>query len=156
MTTLAYLTIADNYSNIELSEYTSQFPSSLEIAGAILISNGSCYIDENSIKINTSTRADKFEGTMLNNQVDISSTISSLKTAAYDTNFEDILDGIIMIARKVLQLPEEEISSQPLPELVDNMALAIAIPLSIGVVILLLTFVCTVIFLWYRYYSAKR
>lgn len=156
MTTLAYLSVSDNNSNIELSEYISQFPSSVEIAGAVLISDGSCSLDENSIRMNISIKEAKSEGTMLDNQVDISFTISSLKPAAYNITFEDSIDGIIVIARKVLQLPAEEVSSPPSPEFVDNLALAIAIPLSIGVAILLLAVVCTVIVLWYRYYSAKR
>ena len=156
MTTLAYLTVADSYSNIELSKYMSEFPSSVEITGAVLISNGSCSLDENSIKMNISIREGQFEGTMLDNWVDISFTISSLKPAAYNISFENIDEGIIVIARKVLHLPAEEVSSQPPSELVDNLALAIVIPLSIGVAIFLLIVVCTVTFLWYRYYSAKR
>ena len=59
---LAHLMVAENYSRIVLSEYTNQFMSSVEVVGAVIITNGTCYLDEASIPMNISTRVPSPEG----------------------------------------------------------------------------------------------
>lgn len=53
---IASLTVAGNYSSIELSEYMNQFSSSIEVIGAILVTIGKCSINGTSIAANISTR----------------------------------------------------------------------------------------------------
>lgn len=59
---LARLSIADNYTDVTLYEYTNQFASSVQTDGAILVSNGSCYLNESFIAMNISTRISQSEG----------------------------------------------------------------------------------------------
>lgn len=59
---LAHLMVAENYSRIVLSEYMNQFISSVEVVGAVIITNGTCSLDEASITMNISTRVPSPEG----------------------------------------------------------------------------------------------
>ena len=53
---LAYLMVAENYSTVSLSEYADQLVSSVEVIGAVLVTNGICTLNEMSIAMNISTR----------------------------------------------------------------------------------------------------
>ena len=59
---LAYVTVARNYSEIALSEYLYQFVSSVEVIGAILVTNGTCFVDGTSLAVNISTRVPSSKG----------------------------------------------------------------------------------------------
>ena len=70
---LAHLTAVRNYSIIALSEYLYQFVSSVEVIGAILVTNGTCFLDDTSIAMNVSTRIPSSIGISYNvfNQLEI-------------------------------------------------------------------------------------
>ena len=68
VTLLAKLTVAENYSRIALSEYVHQFSSSVEVIGAVLVTNGSCSLRDTSIATNISTRESQSEGWLLSVQ----------------------------------------------------------------------------------------
>ena len=53
---LAHLVVAENYSTVALSEYVDQLASSIEVVGAVLVTNGICALNEISIVMNISTR----------------------------------------------------------------------------------------------------
>ena len=53
---LAHLMVAENYSTVALSEYADQLVSSVEVVGAVLVTNGICALNEVSIAMNLSTR----------------------------------------------------------------------------------------------------
>ena len=62
---IAHLTVADDYSSFELSNYMMQLKSSVEVIGAVLVSDGSCSLDQTWIAMNISTRATLTEGGVL-------------------------------------------------------------------------------------------
>ena len=59
MTTLAHLQVSGNYSSVVLSEYVPQLSFSVEVIGAVIVTNGTCYLEEASIEMNISTREPK-------------------------------------------------------------------------------------------------
>ena len=59
---LAHLTVTENYSRVALSEYMDQFVSSVEVIGAVLVTDGNCSLDEASVAMNISTRVSMSEG----------------------------------------------------------------------------------------------
>ena len=59
---LARLTVDESYSNIELSEYTSQLTSSVETIGAVLVTNGDCTLNDTTVAANISIRTNQSEG----------------------------------------------------------------------------------------------
>ena len=65
MTTLAYLQVSGNYSSVVLSEYVPQLSSSVEVIGAVIVTNGTCYLEEPSIEMNVSTREPKSLGIVM-------------------------------------------------------------------------------------------
>ena len=72
------------------------------------------------------------------------------KHAAYSNNSEDSIAKIAVIARRVLQLPMEVISTQPPPQPTDDKRLAIGLSVTIGIV-MVLAVMGMVIFLQYRF-----
>ena len=59
VTLLARLEVSENYSSAVVSDYVYQFSSSVEIVGAVLVSNGTCYLNQPFIAMNISTREPK-------------------------------------------------------------------------------------------------
>ena len=73
---IAHLTVADDYSSFELSDYMIQLKSSVEVIGAVLVSDGSCSLDQNTIAMNISIRATLAEGAVLKESYCIKNQVS--------------------------------------------------------------------------------
>ena len=160
---LAHLTAVRNYSITALSEYLYQFVSSVEVIGAILVTNGTCFLDDTSIAMNVSTRIPSSKGISYNvfNRLEIlclSPSIWILMCEDYNSDIGDSINVTAMIARQILQLsiivttqlPEPR---DPRPSGLTGLVIGLVV---VAVVLTVMLTVVTVIIIWNRIHKTKR
>ena len=95
-------------SSIALSEYTSQLTSSVKVIGAVLVTNGSCTLLENTIATNVSTRSTQTLTKGLGIQA-IKINVALFYQFHYNigvrTDFDETLTNFTEIVRQFLTLP---------------------------------------------------